>query len=137
MHRATIAAAFIFLISFTARGQEVKNLAALKQKAAYDNTAATNVYSDSVATSNVIWIKKDVRPHYHNSHTEQAYVIEGTGKMLLGNQIIDVRPGDLITIPKGTIHALRVTSSTPMKVLTIHSPSFDGSDRVQVEKSGW
>jgi mannose-6-phosphate isomerase-like protein (cupin superfamily) len=137
MLKATIAAIFILLSWLAAVGQDVKNLPAMKQKAAYDNTTTTNVYNDSVATSNVIWIKKEVRPHYHQSHTEQAYVIEGTGKMLLGNQILDVRAGDLITIPKGTIHALRVTSSTPMKVLTIHSPSFDGSDRVQVEKSGW
>lgn len=128
---------FLMVTGSYAMAQEVKNLPALRQKAEYDNTVITNLYSDSIATTNVIWIKKEVRPHYHQVHTEQAYIIEGTGKMLLGSQIVDVRPGDLITIPGGTIHALRVTSSIPMKVLTIHSPAFDGSDRVQVEKSGW
>jgi mannose-6-phosphate isomerase-like protein (cupin superfamily) len=129
----------LLLIHFAtfSHAQEVKNLPAIKQKAAYENVTSLNLFSDSSATSNVVWVKKEVKPHYHNHHTEQAYVIEGTGQMLLGNDIVDVRPGDLILIPNGTVHALRVTSSTPMKVLTIHSPAFDGSDRVQVAKSGW
>lgn len=125
------------LVSFCVLAQEVENIPAMKQKSTYDNVATTPFYNDSLVTSTVVWIKKEVRPHYHQSHTEHVYVVEGTGKMLLGNQIIDVRPGDFLSIPKGTVHAVRVTSSTPMKVLSIHAPSFDGSDRVQVEKSGW
>ncbi|MFI5135487.1 MAG: cupin domain-containing protein [Chitinophagales bacterium] len=125
------------LLSFSSFAQNVDNLPALKQKQPYDNIATQVIRSDSNFTSTVIWIKKEVTPHYHASHTEQVYVIEGTGQMLVGNDHFDVGPGDIIYIPKGTIHALRVTSKLPMKVLSIQTPTFDGSDRVMVQKSGW
>ena len=127
----------IVLFAVAAFGQKVDNLPALKQKQPFDNIAMQNMHSDSSVTSVVIWIKKEVKPHYHATHYEQVYVIEGTGQMLIGNDHFDVNPGDLITIPKGTIHALRVTSKLPMKVLSIQTPEFDGSDRVMVQKSGW
>ena len=118
--------------------QNVENLPALKQKQVYDNIASQELHSDSSVTSTVIWIKKEVKPHYHATHDEHVYVIEGTGQMLLGKEHIDVGPGDLIYIPKGTIHALRVTSKDkPMKVLSIQSPEFDGSDRVPVVPANW
>src|SRR5262245_14986009 len=101
---------FLLLISFSSVAQKAENLPALKQKQPYDNTATQELNSDSNATSTVVWIKKEVKPHYHASHTEHVYVIEGTGQMLLGNQTIFVGPGDLIYIPEGTVHALRVTS---------------------------
>jgi len=125
------------LTVFAASAQTVENLPALKQKQPYDNVAMQTIKSDSNSTSTVIWIKKELAPHYHASHTEQIYVVEGTGQMLVGNENFDVGPGDLIYIPKGTIHALRVTSKLPMKVLSIQTPQFDGSDRVMVAKPGW
>ena len=129
---------FLLFISMSAAGQKAENLPALKQKQAYDNTITQSLNSDSNATSTVIWIKKEVKPHYHATHTEHVYVIEGTGQMLLGTQTIFVGPGDLIYIPPGVVHAVRVTSKDkPMKVLSIHSPEFDGSDRVMMGITGW
>jgi mannose-6-phosphate isomerase-like protein (cupin superfamily) len=139
MRKAIVLITISFLLStLFVSAQNVQNLPALKQKQPYDNVAMQVLKTDSTFTSTVIWIKQEVKPHYHASHTEQVYVIEGTGQMLVGNDHFDIGPGDLITIPKGTIHALRVTSKDkPMKVLSIQTPQFDGSDRVMVEKSGW
>ena len=138
MRKALGLLTFVFLLStLFATAQNVQNLPALKQKQPYDNVTSQVMKSDSDFTSTVIWIKKEVKAHYHASHYEQVYVIEGTGQMLVGNDRFDVGPGDLIQIPIGAIHALRVTSKLPMKVLSIQTPEFDGSDRVMVEKSGW
>ena len=132
-----LALAFI-LLATTAAGQKVENLPALKQKQPYDNIATQNLSGDSTVTSVVIWVKKEVRPHFHAEHTEQVMILEGEGQMLLGSQTIFVKPGDFIFIPKGTIHALRVTSKDkPMKVLSIQTPAFDGSDRVMVQPNNW
>jgi len=127
-----------FLISTAAFAQQVENIPALKQKQPYENIAMQSLASDSNGTYTVIWIKKEVKAHYHKNHTERIVVMEGTGQMLLGTQIVNVGPGDFVTIPKGMIHAVRVTSKDkPMKVLSIQFPQFDGTDRVMVEKSGW
>src|SRR5882757_3908409 len=90
----------ILVSTFFVSAQNLQSLTSLKQKSTYNNLATTNVYDDSVVTTDVIWIKKEVKPHCHASHSEQVYVIEGTGQMLVGNQTYDVRPGDLITVPK-------------------------------------
>jgi len=127
----------LILISARAFAQQVDNLPSLKQKQPYENIVTQTMSSDSSFTSTVIWIKSEVKPHYHANHSEQVLVIEGEGQMLLGHQTFFVKPGDLIYIPKGTIHALRVTSKLPMKVLSIQTPQFDGSDRVMVQPTGW
>lgn len=127
----------LILFSASAFAQKVDNLPSLKQKQPYDNIVTQAMNSDSSVTSNVIWIKSEVKPHYHANHSEHVMVIEGEGQLLLGHQTYFVKPGDLIYIPKGTIHAVRVTSKLPMKVLSIYSPQFDGSDRVMVQPTGW
>ncbi|MBK9732009.1 MAG: cupin domain-containing protein [Chitinophagaceae bacterium] len=124
---------FIFC-SFIAAAQTQTNIGSLIPKEAYENISSQLLNSDSNVTSIVIWIKKEVKPHVHTIHSEQVYVLEGTGKMLLGEKTMEVKPGDLIFIPKQTIHALKVTSATPMKVLSIQAPEFDGKDRVFVER---
>lgn len=124
-------------ISLSSVAQKVDNLPALKQKQPYDNVVTQTINSDSSVTSNVIWIKSEVIPHYHADHSEHVMVVEGEGQLLLGHQTFFVKPGDLVYIPKGTIHALRVTSKLPMKVLSIQTPQFDGSDRVMVQPAGW
>src|ERR1044071_9243455 len=107
MRKAIAIIVSLLILSLFVSAQNVQNLPSLKQKQPYDNVAMQVVKSDSDFTSTVIWIKQEVKPHYHASHYEQVYVIEGTGQMLIGNDNFDIGPGDLITIPKGTIHALR------------------------------
>ena len=41
--------------------------------------------------------------------------------------------GDIIFIPMNTVHSLKVTSSIPVKVLSVQSPRFDGKDRIFVD----
>ena len=129
---------FLFLcFSSAVEAQKVDNLPALRQKQPFDNVVTQAMYSDSSVSSTVIWIKKEVRPHYHAMHSEQILVIEGEGQMLLGHESIFIKPGDLIYIPRGTVHAVRVTSKLPMKVLSIQTPKFDESDRVMVQPDNW
>ncbi|MCY7408765.1 MAG: cupin domain-containing protein [Chitinophagales bacterium] len=133
-----ILSSLLCIFSFNAFSQKVENLLALKQKQPYDNIVSQQINSDSSVTSTLIWIKDVVKPHYHADHSEQVYVIEGNGQMLLGSQSIAVGSGDLIYIPKGMVHALRVIGKDKvMKVLSIQTPQFDGSDRVMVGKEGW
>ena len=124
--------ALFLLIASTAFCQT--DLLKLAPPGELENIAAQKIFSDSAVTSTVIWIAKEVKPHRHALHTEQVYVLEGAGKLLLGEKTVDMEPGDLVVIPRSTIHALKVTSSSPMKVLSIQAPEFDGKDRIMVDR---
>ena len=88
---------------------------------------------DTLTTSFVISIKQGVKKHLHREHSETIYVIEGEGEMLLGEDIIRIKKGDYIFIPKNTPHKVGVTSAIPLKVLSIQAPNFDGKDRLLLE----
>ncbi|HRD52921.1 MAG TPA: cupin domain-containing protein [Flavobacteriales bacterium] len=92
------------------------------------------LHSDSLASSFLICVPKEVKAHYHTAHTEHVVVLEGEGEMLLGDSLFTIRKGDTIAIPRGTAHAARTTSVDPLRVISIQSPRFDGSDRVPVER---
>jgi mannose-6-phosphate isomerase-like protein (cupin superfamily) len=100
----------------------------------YQNIHVKTIYSDEHVSSFVIWIKKEVKLHKHVYHSEQVYIIEGKGVMTLGIQKFPVEKGDWIMIPKGMPHSVKVTSSKPLKVLSVQSPEFKGDDRIFLEE---
>lgn len=99
----------------------------------FDNIYAEKIFSDSLVSSFLIVVKKEVKLHKHVTHSEHVYVLEGSGDMVLGNENISITKGDLIIIPKNTAHSLIVTSSIPVKIISIQAPEFDGKDRVLIE----
>jgi len=110
--------------------QENFNLDTLQPKQAYENILVEPIYENENNSYFVIWIKKAVKSHKHETHTETITVIEGEGIMTVGKNSFTIKKGDFFEIPKNTFHALKVTSKTPMKVLSIQTPKFDGTDRV-------
>jgi quercetin dioxygenase-like cupin family protein len=99
----------------------------------YDNILVKKIYTDSLSSTFIVWLKKGIKPHKHIIHTEQVYVLEGKANMRLGNKEIIVQKGDWITIPKQTVHEVKVLSEKPMKVISIQAPQFKGKDRVFIE----
>jgi mannose-6-phosphate isomerase-like protein (cupin superfamily) len=114
-------------------GQNSQAWDTIKAPLEYDNIYNRALYSDSLSSSFVIFIKKEVKKHKHQFHTEHVYILEGEGEMLLGEKKLKVKKGDILFIPKNTIHSLKVTSKEPVKVLSIQSPYFDGKDRILIE----
>lgn len=99
------------------------------------HSQSANIYSkqvngDSLSTAFCIVIKQEVKSHKHLKHSEQVMVLEGEGQMKLGNEEFKISPGELIFIPCNTYHSVKSTGKVPLKVLSIQSPEFDGSDRV-------
>lgn len=88
------------------------------------------LHHDSLSSSFIICIPSEVAPHYHAAHTEHVTVLSGTGEMLLGDSTFTIAPGDVMVIPMRTPHGVRTTSTAPLRVLSVQSPRFDGSDRV-------
>ena len=91
------------------------------------------LHSDSSCTSILLCIDAGVRPHMHRTHTEHVFVLDGTAEMTLGDSTRTIRSGDVILIPPGTRHAVTVTGSTPLRVISVQAPYFDGTDRVWLD----
>ena len=95
---------------------------------------STTLHSDSACTSFLLCIDAGVRPHLHRTHTEHVFVLDGTAEMRLADSTRAIRAGDLVLIPPGTPHAVKVTSSVPLRVISVQSPHFDGTDRIWLDE---
>lgn len=125
---------FILLAS-TAFTQNIVDVSTiLPDKLDYNNISVKKLYSDSNCTSFVIWVKQEVKSHKHISHTETIQILEGTAEMTVDKETFEVKANDFFVIPQNTFHAVKVTSITPLKLISIQSPIFNGNDRIFEEK---
>ncbi|MDT8412009.1 MAG: cupin domain-containing protein [Vicingaceae bacterium] len=114
--------------------QEKQSLETIEPEVAYENIHVVSIYENEHASYYLIWIKQSVTSHKHIEHTESITVIDGTGIMTIGEQQFEIKKGDFFIIPKGTFHSLKVSSETPVKVLSVQMPKFNKEDRVFEEK---
>jgi mannose-6-phosphate isomerase-like protein (cupin superfamily) len=124
---------FSLLLCGKAFCQNIQSLDTIRPVGDYENIYTRPIYSDSLSSSFVIFIKKEVKLHKHITHTEQVYILDGEGQMQVGDTYIKVKKGDMIFIPKNTPHSLKVISAIPVKALSVQAPFFDGKDRVMLE----
>jgi mannose-6-phosphate isomerase-like protein (cupin superfamily) len=125
---------FLLLLPGLMFAQNQQNTDTINAPATAENVYNKPLYSDSLSSSFLIIVKKEVKLHKHESHSEQVYVIAGEADMVLGDKTIHIRAGDVVFIPKGTPHSARVTSKEPLKILSVQAPYFDGKDRVLLGK---
>jgi mannose-6-phosphate isomerase-like protein (cupin superfamily) len=64
----------------------------------------------------------NVPKHMHPNTNEIQYILEGTGTIWLGDKEVQVKPGDLVVIPKGTPHAGTKPDGRPIKAIAIKTP---------------
>lgn len=124
---------FLFFLPLVFNAQSLQLVDTIKAPSVYENVFVKSIASDSLTCSYVIFVKKEVKKHKHVFHTEHVYVLEGEGELLLGDKTMNIKKGDIIFIPKNTVHALKTTSSVPVKIISIQAPYFDGKDRVFIE----
>lgn len=71
--------------------------------------------------------------HYHAKTEEIYYITHGTGRMRIGSETRDVRPGDAIAIPPGQRHKLWNTGSEILRLLCCCAPAYEHSDTILTE----
>jgi mannose-6-phosphate isomerase-like protein (cupin superfamily) len=71
--------------------------------------------------------------HFHRASEEIYTVVSGTGRMRLGDQESDLRPGDTVVIPPGIRHKLWSGPAQPLVVLCSSSPPYSHEDTVLTE----
>ncbi len=137
-HAVVIVASLVLMVS-TNKAQVNTQAGILNTDSVGTGSKTDNIYSkvffnDSLASSFCIVIKKEVKPHKHLTHSEHVIVMEGEGVMKLGDKTFSLKKGDVVFIPKNTVHSVKTTSKIPLKVMSIQSPMFDGKDRVFTEE---
>jgi len=107
-----------------------QNLDTIKPSATFENIYNRPLYADSLTSSFVIFIKKEVKEHKHAEHAEHVVVLEGEAIMKVDGKSFKIKKGDMIFIPRNTWHYVKTTSKIPLKVISIQAPNFDGKDRI-------
>lgn len=130
---------FFFLIALLAfcnwgKSQNKIQADTIGKKSNAENVYNKPLFGDSLASSYCIVIKKAVKAHKHINHSEHVVVLEGEALMTLGEKSFPVKKGDVIFIPKNTVHSVKTTSKTPLKVISIQAPFFDGKDRIMIDE---
>lgn len=121
---------FASLLTRIGYSQDFFQLKAFQPPSDFENIHVQKIAEDSLQSSFLIWIKKDVKGHFHQKHTENIVVLEGKAEMFFNGEKIIIEKGDYLNVPEGTHHSVvRVLSKNPLKVLSIQSPYFDGKDR--------
>lgn len=130
----TLILSIIFLVvSIKLLGQTHQSLHDQNPPPDFENVHVEPLAGDSLSSSFLIWVKNSVALHLHEHHSEHVIILEGEGEMRIGDDTLFIQPGDYLFLPKGTPHAVWVTSPQAIKAISIQTPLFDGSDRVLLE----
>ena len=70
----------------------------------------------------------EVKAHLHKTHDETVYIIKGTGKMLVNDKWVDIKPGTLHFNPMGKVHHTKNTGNEPIVVISIYTPAMKEPD---------
>ncbi len=62
-------------------------------------------------------------PHIHHREDESLYVQEGMLTFHAAGKNIEVSPGDVVHVPRGTVHGFQNTSNCRAKMLVLTTPA--------------
>jgi mannose-6-phosphate isomerase-like protein (cupin superfamily) len=72
--------------------------------------------------------------HYHRTSEELYFFTAGAGRLRIGDEERDVRPGDCAVIPPGTEHQLVNPGDEPLVLLCCCAPAYSHEDTVLTEE---
>ena len=84
------------------------------------------------ASAAIVQIRKQEPLHIHKDHDVTAIVLRGQGILWVGDRKLEMRPGSIVTIPRGVPHAFTNQSPEPAVAYAMFNPAFDGKDFVPV-----
>ena len=73
-------------------------------------------------------VRSETFMHKHVKSEEIYHVTQGQGTMFLGDKQFDLKAGDTILIPPGTLHRIRNSGKVELKVLCCCSPPYSHDD---------
>lgn len=109
--------------AFTTKdGSEIRELLAHRNSCVVNQSLAEARLPPGLATT----------PHHHPRTEEIYYILEGRGRMQVGDEVRTVGPGDAIAIPPGVLHQITNTGERLLKFLCCCAPAYEHEDTVLV-----
>jgi len=71
--------------------------------------------------------------HYHVLTEEIYYLMQGAGRIRVGDETREVRAGDAVAIPPGSKHKLWNTGNGPLHLLCCCAPAYEHDDTIITE----
>lgn len=75
-------------------------------------------------------------PHHHPKTEEIYFIIDGQGRMRIGDETCDVQVGDAIAIPPNSIHQITNTGDTVLRLLCCCAPGYEHDDTILANDDG-
>ena len=69
----------------------------------------------------------------HTKREELWYIVEGSGKMQVGNKEFTVEAGDRVTIHKYEVHRVKCSGLIPLKIIEIQTGDCREGDIIRLE----
>lgn len=73
-----------------------------------------------------------VGQHHHIETEEIYYIVQGNGRMTVGDEVREVGAGDAVFIPAGKVHSLKNTGDADMILLLVCGPAYSLTDHHNV-----
>jgi len=93
-----------------------------------DNIKGVQLLQQPAVSQFLVQIRDREQPHIHQEHDATIVMLRGRGRLVLKDRILIAREGDILFIPKGTVHYYVNDGQEPTVVLAIFSPAYDGKD---------
>lgn len=100
---------------------------------AAENIKVTTLGWGHDASHHVVQVRDREIPHVHKQHDLTVAVMRGQGYLMLENTRIDLSAGDILFIPRDTVHYFVNAHSEPSVAFAVFSPPFDGKDMVPIK----
>ena len=62
-----------------------------------------------------------------------VFMFKGSGYLIMDKRRVDLSAGDVVYIPRGTVHYFVNTGRDPAVAFVVFAPPFDGKDIVPVD----
>lgn len=83
----------------------------------FDALHAKIIAATPEAKTLIVWLRYGAPPEEHTNEMEHFLIVEGTCDITIEEQVHHLIPGDYLSIPLYVDHDVKVTSSSPCKVI--------------------
>lgn len=107
----------------TKDGSEIRELLAHRNSVIRNQSLAEATVGVGVST----------QEHYHPKSEEIYYILEGTGRIKIGDEYRNIGQFDAVAIPPGMRHTISNTGKVPLVFLCCCAPGYEHDDTVMVD----
>jgi mannose-6-phosphate isomerase-like protein (cupin superfamily) len=99
------------------------------------DVAVRPLWRTQEASGHAVRLRTAEKPHVHDHHDLVVFVMKGEARLHFADRSVDVKAGDVIEIPRGTLHWAENTGRGPGEAYALYTPAFDGQDIRPVDVS--